>query len=1569
SVCSPRPSREPDAFANSLRKYPNVSMERSTEMVERLITYTQAKNVSKSYQARYGSPSRHGTESNTSNQISPDRSTSRNTVPRTGSYRNTYEPEVNCRPKPRLEESPTRDVRADCDCAEYRRQVMRADSKYLKEVARKVKDNLRMSSYPYSQPVVGPVIRERCEQNYNFSQTPSLLTATNSVNMEVQAAAEMVSKEVATVPRTDPVKRTVAVPLSPASSSDDTKPEGDVLEHANLNPHPRTYKSVETASMPVDLSIQTTSSSVDVAKPVRNCRCFVIQRKTKSNENLRKGFGDEIFELLDKVSVCPNADPQASDLRREVLKQMSAKLQEMTENLDFNEGPHNKKDDISKLLKYVPVWVPCGDVQAYREAISDEIISRMNRYKSYDVYRTETNLQMSNDGRNLDGVIVNWIRSIPFQTVDIFGKVIDKGDITETLSNRIKRLIRNRSRSDNNSLKSEIIYIISKLPIAVDEYKKSEYINNITDQFIRRLRLQNILKHGDNATESESNHRKKKYVNRFKKYVQPTEEEIKQCVSEDLKYFLERTCSHTNSVPIQDVEIEIIDFLIDSIEALRSGRDSLVESELVMLLCQEIDNITWQDARQCSQKLLHLVKNIFTSDTTNQTCTKSSQNSRQSQSYVILQNATNSCPHYQSNNNETANFSIGAISKDDVDASLDLYMNQLTTQIDEWLASLQTLIPQAHDSGFRQVVVHDLAGDIIDRHKYLELNPSCRDSNEDELEHLKYQIFKWINKLAGEDNMDTIEHAPELMQRIQSIPVPMLTRPQQNVSGSIRCCPPSVTDFNTSAARAEAVNTSQPMSLNNTKNNYNQSQVNPEMGASCCSSTHLKPSTPSMKQLNEEYDAFLKNWVKEIPIPSCTAAEKANADKARMGIYNGVWKAITRLKFEPATFHNQFYYEDALDDELEELFNALPKSTELETKKHLLKVQLIERTTNTNELIKSTAAPASFRQQLVESVYNSLPRGTSNKQPHEELQIMKLVEDFILCANFKDLDKAKGNVYRKKLIQEAQTLVDNVKKMHGKDLQDIDTDLYVTNIFNALHKVPLPSEETVKDEADEIMLGAEVEQWFLDLPVLPNNDGNEQLQRKKLKDALVKKIREIENDVNIFDCTGERVLKHEISSFLEKVPMQQGESLNITFMADEFANRLKNRAKQLQSGNASRKSVAIMDSVGYYEFSQHMPHCSSFSESLRARPAVANQSSYMIRDGTRVPDQYGYNYFAERSLPPHVPLPSEEYFTLEDSQATPKPQPPQMQQLPQIQQPLPQPIHEHNQYSRIQSNKSEQWLTLQESTGPPVAPNVQCHESIRERSNFNPPIQSPERQQSPCCRSAAASPVRQNTVQGLNRSGQTPRPSNIGVEQFSPASQPVPIPNIPLGAQTPCCNRNQTPSGNTSRIVSPTRQRIPTPIQTSVPSPGVMVPNQLPQVSCRVPEQMPAHPVSPPRTAEQPQQPEGNTEASGQRGPGQISSYGEPQWFSTPQQVITQGSAPRPGRKKIRSSQRNRRNLERRRLDLEEDTEEGFESEVDEPCRCMDRMMRCRRPPVCFAYDDYEMDQCYPLPYGCPYFY
>jgi len=59
-----------------------------------------------------------------------------------------------------------------------------------------------------------------------------------------------------------------------------------------------------------------------------------------------------------------------------------------------------------------------------------------------------------------------------------------------------------------------------------------------------------------------------------------------------------------------------------------------------------------------------------------------------------------------------------------------------------------------------------------------QLNPSKKSSDSNELEHLKFQIYKWINKLVGEDNNETLQHAEELWTKIKSLQVPVLLNPE-----------------------------------------------------------------------------------------------------------------------------------------------------------------------------------------------------------------------------------------------------------------------------------------------------------------------------------------------------------------------------------------------------------------------------------------------------------------------------------------------------------------------------------------------------------------------------------------------------------------------------------------------------------------------------------------------------------------------------------------------------------------------------------------------------------------------
>lgn len=1350
--------------------------------------------------------------------------------------------------------------------------------------------------------------------------------------------------------------------------------------------------------MPVDLSVQTTSSNIDIANPVRRCRCFVTD-KSKSEERLNKDkFSDEIMELLDKVSVCPNADPTANELRIEVLKQMSDKLQKMSENVNVIDG---EKSEICKLLKYVPIWVPCGDVKSYRNAISDEIIKKMNKYKACNsVYRAETQFKIETEENDLEEILHNVIAGMPIKTMDIFGKPLEKNHIIQTYVKRVKRLIINlKDKIDSNLLKSEILVAISNIPVAISATNKITYLSKILEILMNRLNNYLNIKHDTEILNSKPKEKIKVVSNRLKRYIQPTEDELREYITDELKDFLETTSLQVHNT--KEIETEIIDVLIDSIEDIRQGKDDNLANEIILLLLQQIDNLPIHQARIFTEKIIKNMRKTFNA---NNSANEEAPPNISFQPYVVLQNESKT-----KTEKGDLQINIGlcseSISKREIDKNLDIYMNQLMQEIDAWLDYFKFQIPQAHEASFKEVIVSDLAGNIVKRRKHIELNPSCKGTDEEELEHLRYLIFKWINELVGEDNLDTIAYASDLMQRIQCIPAPSLTELQKNTNDSLlrsnrishcnaRAIPPFL-----KKANQVLLSTNKSNIRFDVYHNPQITRTENVINTSCCSSPPIKPTSPAVNQLNEEYDEFLKKWVQEIPIPASNCKEKAIADKARLGIYNGIWKAVTKLKFEPATFHNPFYYEDELDDEIEELLSALPKTQELETKKHLLKVQLIERTTNTNELIKSTSAPSSFKQQLVESVIKSLPHKNQAKEQddcknaYEEQQVTKLVDQFILCTKYKEEDKIKANFYRNKLIQEVQTLISNLKAIHGEELKDINSDLYTNTILNALQKVPLPHENTIQDEAGEILLSQEIDQWYSDLPMQQNKDVGEQLQRKRLKDSLVKRVHELEKEVNICDCSGERALKNEISMFLEKLPLEKDD--NVNFIAEEFTNRMKNRSKQMQN-TTGKKSVAFMDSVGYFDFSGHIPYCSSFSRMPGARPAVRDQSSYMIKDGNVVKDSTSMElrmneYAAEES---HKTIPSDQFITMHDSQASNQASRMKIQPQnrdwdsipmapPSIVQASPKRPTDFEAGELHNTIPSDQFHTMQDSQAPLQTSQMKIQPEMLNSDLQSIPMAppsmmqaSPERHQSPCCRHAS-SPSRRS-IQGFNDERQAPRMSAVRPDQYN-HDPIIPVSNIPT-AQPSCCSENQQVNLNRSRITSPTRQI------TSIPTQGMGNPNGLVNSNAvdnpddvvnpnGMPIQGPGNGQRSFRAAERSMH-QINRELLGnflqgmniQEGLPSNVSYGEPQGFSTPQQVITQGSSPpRPGRKKMQNN-KNRRDFARRRLDLEYDTDDV---ESEEECQCLERMVRYRRPPVCYTYDDLDMDNppYYPISYGCRYFY
>lgn len=1089
----------------------------------------------------------------------------------------------------------------------------------------------------------------------------------------------------------------VAVPESPISSAGKDYVEGDFYYVENLDIR-TSIKSIQTNFYPSDTTLKPRKSAQTVFSTIdfhSSRNRTVVSRKTKSHESIKLTKEELKISLLELINEITDTVSK-NTIRDELIKKLFDTTERNEHICDRGKVKHDKH--------HKHVTNCCPTVCDYAGDYQDLVGKLKNCYgDAKHILRSEIKPFRLSEYRQLDFVLKDWVNQLNLKTDDI-GRYIDRSDLLSSVEDRIKELLKNWTKEDFD-LKSEIVDILQEIPIETNKsYGLKSYLRKLVDVLLKRMR--NVI-----VTKQTGRVRRRPFASRSKTIL--TEEDMRDFVREHLLNFINEYNSRITNDVLYELENELVDFMMDSIECIWCGHDDEIMDEMAIIL---------QDLGKMSNKQAHLVSNIMLQDLQDML-----NNCVFNQTYTIL-NVSNNTGNYMNSTNNT-DFSIGSITEEDLQANLDRYTNQLCIQINQWLDGLD--IPQIQDSGFREVVVNDLAGDIIDRQKYLELNHTGKDSEQDQLEALKYQIFKWINKLVGDDNQETINHADKLLQMINSVPVPMLVNPKhQNIGGtsvevgktfcpnaglcdpkpyapvqgfnqSKPCCgkptcsntpkdggsinkkPPcyetdtcpnsgiskpqgiqgqtgggtasawcpqgSVNNSRASGRSFGPASPNNPWGTNTFSSGFDPSQVdnltqtgqgivsssgvgtcgtcpmvnpnqqtmyNPNQSMNASLPTQPGSSIP-VKKLNEDYDEFIKQWVKQIPISDKNAAEQ---ETARLNVYNGVWKAVTKMKLDPNIFGNQYYCQDVLEEELEQLFMLVPQSPELQAAKPALKAQLIQKTLAMNDLIKSTNAPASFKQQLMDNIDNNLPERAVTESEEDkaidDLDKQNMADYYILYARYQDEDNVRAAVHKKKFLKKLDEYLNKIKNRHN--LAEMDTTAYANEIINSLERIPTPNLSAIKDEADEILIAMEVENWISDIP---QNGTPGPLEKRRTRDAIVKKIQEIGlGGISCCDGSFRETLKAELPKYLEKMSIQEG--TNKDYLIDELANRIKNLSTSI-------RRVSFQEPNDYEEFSRNMPAASSMLE------MSGDRSSYLVCGEDRVkcsPRQVGIRLGRERQV-------------------------------------------------------------------------------------------------------------------------------------------------------------------------------------------------------------------------------------------------------------------------------------------------------------------------------------------------
>lgn len=103
------------------------------------------------------------------------------------------------------------------------------------------------------------------------------------------------------------------------------------------------------------------------------------------------------------------------------------------------------------------------------------------------------------------------------------------------------------------------------------------------------------------------------------------------------------------------------------------------------------------------------------------------------------------------------------------------YVTKIENEIEKWLSGLPIDQGIANDSDFKNIFIKDLAGNIVDRHKYYQIHSTNKPSEKEQMEHLNYDVFRLLNKFLKPDDLEqALSSIDELMKAIRSIHVPSL---------------------------------------------------------------------------------------------------------------------------------------------------------------------------------------------------------------------------------------------------------------------------------------------------------------------------------------------------------------------------------------------------------------------------------------------------------------------------------------------------------------------------------------------------------------------------------------------------------------------------------------------------------------------------------------------------------------------------------------------------------------------------------------------------------------------------
>ncbi|CAH0761599.1 unnamed protein product [Diatraea saccharalis] len=523
------------------------------------------------------------------------------------------------------------------------------------------------------------------------------------------------------------------------------------------------------------------------------------------------------------------------------------------------------------------------------------------------------------------------------------------------------------------------------------------------------------------------------------------------------------------------------------------------------------------------------------------------------------------------------------------------YMSQLEHKIEDWLETLPINFGASNDNDFKKTMLKDLASDILDRQKYLQLNPMTKTSDEEELEHLKYQVFRWLNKLPDiKELMPSIAKTDELMEFMKSVPVPCLVQNKNPYESNQNSNFSSIHDEISNWIEAVPSHVFKLKDKNHQKemikelaNEIGEYQMNCTLTETAlddlilrwlqknlnCRKQSLENKSETLKSalLNKDIVSFVRDdqeenfqaaigeWFKSLPLKSRTSTDIKQIENVK----ENLMKSLKKIHQQDSP--SSANYDKKIKEEIEKHLQLLPVSSIEQKNIALVQQKVTELLGNLKQIRTETESKRpSLSNTALKSVIDDWSSNLPFKPGKSSNDIKKDVDEFMstIKSMFKNNDVNSFNV-------ELQNQVEKLLKKIPLQMNLVNEE-HKQRLMNKLLEL-MRSNTNVSFGKTTDILYDDIEDWFNNLPISNGNTPNEIEKHETLKRNIVSKLLQKIKDLNmkpdIFNDNTlyEDLLNDEIDDLLSTLPqtpqlLDQKESIK-----DNITKKVKQAKQKTES--------------------------------------------------------------------------------------------------------------------------------------------------------------------------------------------------------------------------------------------------------------------------------------------------------------------------------------------------------------------------------------------------------------------